>query len=115
MVSQGCKLIDDAKNNYIMKIGQTLSNADTGQKTYWSPKNKVLNIVKIPVMPPLLENDILVLDFRTKAHILNDYFILQSTTIDTGGEIPNIATSKSFFIHHKNLTQFFLIQLMYHP
>ena len=93
MVSQGCKLIEDAKHNYFMKIGQTLSNADTGEKTYWSLINKVLNKAKIPEIPPLLENDIFVLDFKTKAQIFNDYFILQCTTIDTGSEMPNIATS----------------------
>ena len=32
MVSQGCKLIESARHSYFMKIGQTLSNADTGQK-----------------------------------------------------------------------------------
>ena len=93
MVSQGCKLIEDAKHNCFMKIGQTLSNADTGQKTYWSLINKVLNRAKIPEIPPLLENDIFVLDFKTKAKIFNDYFILQCTTIDTGSEIPTLATS----------------------
>ena len=52
-----------------------------------------MNKAKIPEIPPLLENDIFVLDFKTKAQIFNDYFILQCTTIDTGSEIPNIATS----------------------
>ena len=68
---QGCKLIENAKHNYFMKIGKTLSNADTGQKPYWT---------KIPVIPPLLENYIFVLDYKTKAQILNDYLILQCTT-----------------------------------
>ena len=63
------------------------------KKAYWSLINKVLDKAKIPVIPPPLENDILVLDFKTKAQIFNDYFIFQCTTIDTGSEIPNIATS----------------------
>ena len=70
MVSQGCELMEDAKHNYFMKIGQTLSNADTGQKTYWSPINKVSNKAKIPVIPPLLENDIFVLDFKQRHKLL---------------------------------------------
>ena len=90
IVSQGCKLIEDAKHNYFMKM---VKNADTGQKTYWSLINKVLNKAKIPVIPPLLENDIFVLDFKTNAQSFNYYFILQCTTIDTGSEIPNIAAS----------------------
>ena len=29
-----------------------------------------------------------VLDFESKAHIFDDYFVRQCTTIDTGGEVP---------------------------
>ena len=42
----------------------------------------------MPVIPPLLENDIFVLDFTDNAQIFNDYFMLQCTTLDTGSEIP---------------------------
>ena len=49
---------------------------------------KILSKAKIPEIPPLLENDIFVLDFASKAQIFNDYFILQCTTLDTGSEIP---------------------------
>ena len=48
MVSQGCKLIEDAKHNYLMKIGQTLFDADNGKKTYWTLIKKVLNKAKVP-------------------------------------------------------------------
>ena len=65
-------MIEDAKQKYLKKIGQTLSNPNTGQKTYWSLMNKILDIVSIPIIPPLLENDIFVLDFTTKAEIFND-------------------------------------------
>ena len=42
----------------------------------------------MPLIPPLLENDVFVLDFETKAKIFNDFFILQRGTLDTGSEIP---------------------------
>ena len=71
-------------------IGRTLSNPNTGRKTYWSLINKILNKAKIPKIPPLLENDILVLDFSAKAQIFNDYFVLQCTTLDTASEIPSL-------------------------
>ena len=88
MISQGSKLIADAKDEYFTKIGRTLSNPETGRKLYRSLINKVLNKAKIPIIPPLLENDIFVLDFTAKAEIFNDYFIQQCTTIDTGSELP---------------------------
>ena len=88
MISQGAKLIEDAKSRYFMKIGETLSDAKTGRKMYWSLINKILNKAKIPLIPPLLENDVFVLDFEAKADIFNDHFFQQCTTIDTGSEIP---------------------------
>ena len=47
-----------------------------------------MNKVKIPIIPPLLENGLLVTDFTEKAKIFDAYCILQYTTIDTGSEIP---------------------------
>ena len=54
MISHGAKLIEDAKSRYFMKIGETLSDAQTGRKIYWSLINKILNKAKIPLIPPLL-------------------------------------------------------------
>ena len=71
------------------KVGRTLSNPSTGSKLYWSLVNKMLNKAKIPEIPPLLENDVFVLDFASKAQIFNDYFILQCTILDTGSDVPH--------------------------
>ena len=92
MISRGSKLIQDAKDRYFKKIGAKLSSPETGIKTYWSLINKLLNKAKISIIPPLLENDIFVLDFTEKAEILNEYFIEQCTTIDTGSKIPENRT-----------------------
>ena len=88
MISEGARLIEEAKRNYSLKAGKTLANPGTSSKTYWTLINTVLNKVKIPRIPPLLENGLFVTDFAEKAQIFNDYFILQCTTIDTGSEIP---------------------------
>ena len=88
MVSEGSKLIEDAKRNYFLKAGNTLANPGTARKTYWSLINTVLNKAKIPIIPPLLENDLFIIDFTKKAQLFNEYFILQCTTIDTGSQIP---------------------------
>ena len=83
------EFVEDAKHKYFANVGRTLSDPSTGTKKYWCLINKILNKAKIPEIPPLLENDIFVLDFSSKAQIFNDYFILQCTTLDTGSEIPN--------------------------
>ena len=88
MISQGSKLIEDAKDMFFKNIGVKLSKPETGIKTYWSLINNLLNKAKIPIIPPLLDNDIFILDFTAKAEIFNEYFIQQCTTIDTGSTIP---------------------------
>ena len=75
-------------STHFAKVGRKLSDPTTGTKMYWSLVNKILNKAKIPEIPPLLENDIFVLDFASKAQIFNDYFILQCTALETGSEIP---------------------------
>ena len=89
MVSEGSKLIEYAKRNYLLKAGQTLANPRTSSKTYWTLINIVLDKVKIPIIPPLLENGLSVTDLTEKAQISNDYFIRRCTTIDTGSEISH--------------------------
>ena len=91
MISEGGKLIEDAKRNYLFKAGKTLANPATSRKTYWSLINTVLNKAKIPIIPPLLEDGLFITDFSEKAQIFNEYFILQCTTIDTGSELPQDA------------------------
>ena len=88
MISEGAKMIEEAKRNYLRKAGNTLADPGTNSKTYWNLINTVQNKAKIPLIPPLLENGLFVTDFTEKAQIFNDYFILQCTTIDTGSEIP---------------------------
>ena len=87
MISEGAKMIENAKQNYLRKTGQNLANAGSSSKMYWSLINTVLNKAKIPIIPPLLENGLFISDFAEKAQLFNDYFILQCTTIDTGSEI----------------------------
>ena len=43
--------------------------------------------MKIPIIPPILENELFVTDFAEKAQIFNDYFIRKCTTLDTGSVI----------------------------
>ena len=87
MISEGARLIEEARRNYFLKAGKTLATPGTSSKNYWTLINTVLNKVKIPMIPPLLENGLFVTDLTEKAQIFNDYFILQCTTIDTGSEI----------------------------
>ena len=105
MISDGAKLIEDAKKNCLRKTGQILANPRTSGKTYWSLIDTVLNEAKIPIIPPLLENGLFMIDFSEKAQIFNDYFILQCTTIDTGSEIPRDAPGASSMINDFDISE----------
>ena len=105
MISEGAKLIEDTKRNYLCKTGHTLPNPGTSSKTYWTLINTILNKVKIPIIPPLLENGLFKTDFTEKAQIFNDYFILQCTTIDTGSEIPQDAPTPLTLINDFTISE----------
>ena len=91
MTSEGAKLIEDAKRTYLRKAGLTLANPGTSSKTYWTLINTILNKATILMIPPLLENGLFITDFTEKAHLFNNYFILQCTTSDTNSEITQDA------------------------
>ena len=91
MVENGRRMIEEAKRNYFLKVGRTLANPETSKKTYWSLLNNVLHKARIPIIPPLLENNSCITDFSEKAQVFNDYFMLQCSTIDTGSILPNHA------------------------
>ena len=63
MISDGAKLIEDAKKIIFVRQGKILANPGTSGKTYWSLINTVLNKAKIPIIPPLLENGLFITDF----------------------------------------------------
>ena len=88
MISCVSNMIKDAKDTYFRKTGSASARSETRNKSYWSLINHILNKTKLPIIPPLLENDIFVLNLKGKAEIFNNYFIAQCTSIVTGSEIP---------------------------
>ena len=83
-------LISSAKENYYMRIGEKLNNPAIGSKTYWSILNRVLDKIKIPLIPPILFNNSFITDFKEKANIFNLYFVNQCNIINNGSTIPEV-------------------------
>ena len=75
MISEGSPLIENGKKNYFLKAGKSLADPSTGNKTYWPLINARLNKANIPVIPPLLENGIIVTNFTEKVQTFNYYFL----------------------------------------
>ena len=57
-----------------------------------------MNGINVPVIPPLLENNKLITDFKLKTNLLNGFFNQQCTTVDNKSSIPentNFKTEKT--------------------
>ena len=75
-----------------MKIfGNQLNNYSRSQKSYWKILNRLLNKNKIPVIPPLLENNKFVTNFIMKVNIVNEYFVKQCRYLINDCELPRLS------------------------
>ena len=72
-------------------MAQTLTDAKTGIKAF----NKILNKNKVTCIPPLLEDDVFVTNFQTKAVIFNEHFVQQCSLIDNSSQLPAFITKTS--------------------
>ena len=58
-----CKeAVDLAKRNHISKLGNKLNDPSTPSKSYWKIIHRVMNRARLPVIPPILVDNILVLN-----------------------------------------------------
>ena len=57
-------------------MSQKLPNKSTGSKTYWSILKTLLGNINIPCIPPVLHDNILVIDFRGKDIFFYIFYII---------------------------------------
>ena len=72
-------------------MGKKLNNPNTSQKSYWKIINKVMNICKVPKIPPLFVNNIFVLNYRAKAKLLTDFFPRQCKPVINDSVLPDFS------------------------
>ena len=82
--------VEIAKLTYLINMGNKLNNPNTSQKTYWKIINNVTNTCKAPKIPPLLVNNLFILNCREKANLFSNFFSQQCKPV----------------INHSILTQF---------
>ena len=73
-----------------------LNDPKTSFKTYWS--KTFYNGKKIPLIPPLLVNNCLIVDFKVKADFFNKFFCTTSTPLENSTNIPK---NQLYFTHAK--------------
>lgn len=71
------EMIVKAKEKHIRKIGEKLDAREAFTNSYWPIVNSFLSNMKIPNIPPLKVNDVLVSDFTVKVEPFKSYFAAQ--------------------------------------
>ena len=78
-----------AKEKYLKKLGSKLNDPNAGPKSYWKVLRKLMNKCKTPKIPPILNNNnILITDCKEKATSFNDYFLKQCTPNTNDSVLP---------------------------
>ena len=80
-------LILDAKP-YVRCMNNKLNDPLTVTKTYWSIRNRFVNNRKIPTVPPLLKNGVIITNFSEKAELFNKFFAGHRTSPNILNKLP---------------------------
>ena len=98
------KLIREAKQLYYEKLGDKLSDPQTGHKQFWNAFKTITNKKKYTNIPPIIENDAYISNFRQKANLFNDYFADQCKLFENGSTLPEVTYKTNESIYHINIT-----------
>ena len=82
--------VDSAKLSYLTNLGNKVNDPNTSQKTYWKIINRVMNKCRGPKIPPLLVNNVFILNCRDKAKSFNNFFSNQCRLITNSSTLPTL-------------------------
>ena len=80
--------VEKAKTDYLKILGNKLNDPSTSQKSYWKIINKVMNKCRAPKIPPILVNNVFILNCRDKAKHFNDFFSNQCKLVINNSTLP---------------------------
>ena len=75
------ELASTTKTSYYENLEKKLNGLAIQTKSYWTILKSFYDNKKIPLIPPLLINDIFVTDIKTKSNIFNKFFAGQCTIV----------------------------------
>ena len=82
------ELISATKNLYYENLEKKLTNLLLLAKRYWSIIKTFYNEKNVPLVPPLLIDNMFVTDIRTKANFSNKFFTEQCTPLKKSSVLP---------------------------
>ena len=100
-----CKeAVEKKKTNYLTNLGNKLNDPSTSCKSYWKIINRAMNKCRAPRIPPVLSNNLFILDCKEKAKLFNNFFSKQCKLISNSSTLPN------FYYHTDKRFDAFVIQ-----
>ena len=92
--------VETAKLSYLTNLGNKVNSPGTSQKSYWKIINRVMNKCRAPKIPPLLVNNLFILNCREKARFFNDYFSQQYKSLINNSVLPIFRSLANKKINH---------------
>ena len=80
--------ITKAASEYQQKLAKSLNDSGIGPKKYWSIIHRLLNKRKIPQIPPIHHNNVVITDTSQRADIFNSFFTKQCSLLNTSSVLP---------------------------
>ena len=81
--------VEKAKSDYLSNLGNKLHDPNTSQKSYWKIINRVMNKCRAPKIPPVLVNNVFIMNCKDKAKHFNDIFSKQCKPIINNSTLPH--------------------------
>ena len=104
--------VETAKLSYLTNLGNKLNSHGTSQKLYWKIINRVMNKCRAPKIPPLLVNNLFILNCREKARFFNDYFSQQCKPLINNSVLPIFRSLTNKKINHVTIGNDDIISLI---
>ena len=82
--------VETAKSSYLTNLGNKLHSPNTPQKSYWKIISRVMNKSRAPKIPPLLVNNLFILNCKDKAKHFTEFFSQQCKPIINGSILPTL-------------------------
>ena len=98
-------LVTCSKASYQARMGDKLAQGAGSSKQYWNTLKMLINNDAKPVVPALIENDVLIVDAEDKAELLNNFFADQCTPILTSSNLPVLHSCTEANLTDVNFTQ----------
>ena len=80
--------VESAKLTYLTTLGNKVNDPNISQRSYWKIINRVMNKCRAPKIPPLLVNNVFILNCCEKAKLFNDFFSKQCKPINNASVLP---------------------------